>query len=87
MPPLLLFQARPRPAPAPCSSSACVVEGPKPTRCARVDLMSDTTPLRHLLEPGEYRVQWTIPSRERGEITLEEGLVRGHLLNGQWSCR
>lgn len=49
--------------------------------------MSDTTPLRHLLEPGEYRVQWTIPSRERGEITLEEGLVRGHLLNGQWSCR
>lgn len=36
--------------------------------------MSDTTPLRHLLEPGEYRVQWTIPSREGGEITLEGDL-------------
>ncbi|RXZ51914.1 HEPN domain-containing protein [Agromyces binzhouensis] len=36
--------------------------------------MSETVPLRHLLEPGEYRVQWTIPSRETGEITLEGDL-------------
>ncbi|GEP49272.1 hypothetical protein FVP74_07440 [Microbacterium saccharophilum] len=36
--------------------------------------MSESAPLRHLLEPGEYRVQWTIPSREGGEITLEGDL-------------
>lgn len=36
--------------------------------------MRNRVPLTEVLEPGEYRVQWTIPSREGGEVTLEGDL-------------
>lgn len=36
--------------------------------------MHEGIPLHQILEPGEYRTRWTIPSRDGGEITLDGDL-------------
>ncbi|MBF8190599.1 hypothetical protein ITP53_33785 [Nonomuraea sp. K274] len=39
------------------------------------DTLSDVVPLKHILEPGQYRVEWTLPGQTGDVVTLQGDLV------------